>query len=102
MRADDGTIPYCNIIKTSILPISGLVVCRELRSHQATRETSILFLTGIGDAAASALTTEATADGFLTKPVSLVDLFEAVRAATIRRQRSGDRGGALYGPTPPG
>jgi len=63
----------------------------------ADRHIPVVFITGHGDAAASARAFQQGATAFLAKPFDAADLLDAVRTAVAEGQR-GSRGGAGHDP----
>ncbi|NQU24969.1 MAG: response regulator [Candidatus Nealsonbacteria bacterium] len=75
------------VILDRMLPgVDGLLVCRELRSHAATRSVPIIFLTALGEESDEINGLREGADDYLTKPFSPKVLVARVEAALRRKQ----------------
>ncbi len=90
------------IVLDLMLPgLDGLSVCRQIRSHPATRETPIVMLTAKGEESDVVIGLEMGADDYVTKPFSPKELLARVRAV-LRRQKStpqvGSNGHRIVGP----
>jgi two-component system, OmpR family, phosphate regulon response regulator PhoB len=70
--------------------MSGVEVCRQLRSHASTRELPIIMLTAKGEEADRVRGFEAGADDYVTKPFSVRELVLRLRAI-LRRSSTGSR-----------
>lgn len=68
--------------------ISGIEVCRRLRSRQETRNLPIIMLTARGEEADRIRGLDTGADDYVTKPFLMQELFARVRAV-LRRIRPG-------------
>jgi two-component system cell cycle response regulator len=70
--------------------MSGVELCRHVRSHESSEYTYFLFMTGFGDRAHLLEGLRAGADDYLTKPVDLeeleVRLLSAARVIVHQRQ----------------
>lgn len=68
--------PDLIFLDVSLIETDGSVVCRQLKSHAATKHIPIILLTGRPQP--EQLMAEAGADDYLAKPFSLTDLWEKV------------------------
>lgn len=77
------------ILSDISMPVKGgLELCRDLRAHEATRETPIVMLTGRADQAIKLDCLAAGANDFIAKPFSAAELTLRVRNLTeMRRQK---------------
>ena len=64
--------------------LSGIEVCRRLRSRQETRNVPILMLTARGEETDRIRGLDTGADDYLTKPFSMTELLARVRAVMRR------------------
>ncbi len=79
------TVEYDLVIMDVILPdIDGRDLCRQLRDRKMT--VPVLMITAFGDREDSVEGLDAGADDYLTKPISLAELYARVRALLRRRQ----------------
>lgn len=77
------------IVLDWMLPkISGIEVCRRLRSRQETRNLPIIMLTARGEEADRIRGLDTGADDYIVKPFLMKELFARVRAV-LRRIRPG-------------
>jgi DNA-binding response OmpR family regulator len=76
------------VILDLVLPgLDGHEVCRRLRQNQATAQTPIIMMTGIGDRMDRIMGLELGADDFIEKPVDHRELTARVRAVLRRTER---------------
>jgi len=68
--------------------LSGIEVCRRLRSRQETRNVPILMLTARGEETDRVRGLDTGADDYITKPFSMTELLARLRAV-MRRIRPG-------------
>jgi two-component system, OmpR family, phosphate regulon response regulator PhoB len=68
--------------------LSGIEVCRRLRSRQETRNVPIIMLTARGEETDRIRGLDTGADDYLTKPFSMMELLARLRAV-MRRIRPG-------------
>src|SRR3954463_14075798 len=68
--------------------LSGIEVCRRLRSRQETRNVPILMLTARGEETDRVRGLDTGADDYITKPFSMTELLARIRAV-MRRIRPG-------------
>jgi DNA-binding response OmpR family regulator len=78
--------PQCVLLDVGLPDMSGIDVCRELRSHPVTADCTIVMLTTHADAWDKAEAFLAGADDYIVKPFAPRDLVTRVRAALLRRQ----------------
>jgi two-component system, OmpR family, alkaline phosphatase synthesis response regulator PhoP len=76
--------PDLVILDLNLPVLSGLDVCRVLRSRQATARTPIIMLTARTSEGDRVIGLDAGADDYVTKPFSLRELSARVRAALRR------------------
>ncbi|KAA9339264.1 response regulator transcription factor [Hymenobacter busanensis] len=78
---------YDLIILDQLLPgLSGLEVCREVRSHD--QGVPILMLTALGETDDKIRGLDAGADDYLVKPFAFQELLARIRALSRRRQEA--------------
>ena len=75
--------------------LSGIEVCRRLRSRLETRSIPIIMLSARSEEMDKVRGLEIGADDYLVKPYSVVELIARVRAQ-LRRTRAASIGAALY------
>jgi two-component system phosphate regulon response regulator PhoB len=78
--------PSVVVLDLNLPDVSGMDVCRLLRSDAATRELPILMLTARGAETDRVQGLELGADDYLTKPFSVRELVLRVEAVSRRRQ----------------
>lgn len=61
--------------------IDGIEVCRQIKSHPKTEGISIVMVTALSDPENKQQALKAGANGYLTKPVMVDDLINAIHAA---------------------
>ncbi len=77
--------------------VSGIEICRQLKSRQATAGTPIIMLTARGDESDRIRGLDTGADDYVVKPYAVKELIARVRAA-LRRARPASVGETLtYG-----
>ena len=74
--------------------ISGIEVCRQIRSRPATRDLSVIMLTARSEDQDAVRGLNTGADDYITKPFSMEALFARMRAL-LRRSRSIQDAGRL-------
>jgi DNA-binding response OmpR family regulator len=84
-NALDERTPDLILLDGGLPIISGVEICRILRTKHSTRNTPILFLSGDHSAAQRLAATEAGVDGFLAKPYLESELVGRVRTLLKRR-----------------
>lgn len=83
------------IILDWMLPrISGIEVCRRLKSRPATKQIPIIMVTARGEESDTVRGLETGADDYVVKPYSIAELVARVRA-TLRRTRPAGVGKTL-------
>lgn len=87
MRIDEGQ-PDIVILDWMLPKISGIEVCRRLRSKPETRNIPVIMLTARSEEADRIRGLETGADDYLTKPFSMNELVARLRAV-LRRIRPG-------------
>ena len=87
MAQVDGDEPGCILLDLSMPELDGLAVQRLLTAKGC--RLPIVFLSGNGDAVASATAIHQGASSFLSKPVDAEVLLAAVRAAIDRDRSAG-------------
>jgi two-component system phosphate regulon response regulator PhoB len=78
--------PNVIVLDLNLPDVSGMDVCRLLRSDPSTRELPILMLTARGAESDRVQGLELGADDYLTKPFSVRELVLRVEAVSRRRQ----------------
>src|ERR671927_1244324 len=85
----DKTGPPALVILDLMLPgMSGTELCRRLRREPSTRRTPIIMLTARGSEGERVAGLELGADDYVTKPFSVRELVERVRAVLRRTEES--------------
>jgi two-component system phosphate regulon response regulator PhoB len=79
-------MPSVVVLDLNLPDVSGMDVCRLLRSDEATRDIPILMLTARGAESDRVQGLELGADDYLTKPFSVRELVLRVEAVSRRRQ----------------
>ena len=75
------------VILDWMLPgLSGIEICRRLRSHESTRTLPVIMVTGRGEERDRVRGLSVGADDYVVKPFSVPELMARVRAL-LRRQR---------------
>ncbi len=87
LRIEENT-PDVVILDWMLPKVSGIEVCRRLRSKPETRNIPIIMLTARSEEADRVRGLEMGADDYLTKPFSTAELIARVRAV-LRRIRPG-------------
>lgn len=82
----DEMLPDLIILDWMLPEISGLELCRQLRSRTKTRNLPIIMLTARGEEADRIRGLDTGADDYITKPFSMTELLSRVRAV-LRRIR---------------
>ena len=86
LAAAERISPDCVLIDLAMPGMSGLEVCRALRSAPGTADCTILILTITDDAAGKVEAFSSGADDYITKPFSPRGLVSRVHAAMRRRR----------------
>jgi two-component system phosphate regulon response regulator PhoB len=90
--------PDLIILDVMMPDLSGVEVCRRLRSQPATAEIPILMLTAKDDEIDRVVGFEVGADDYMVKPFSMRELLLRVAAILRRAQPSGQRQPITAGP----
>ncbi|HUP68880.1 MAG TPA: EAL domain-containing protein, partial [Acidimicrobiales bacterium] len=85
LEAVQNLLPDCVILDVSMPGMSGIEVCRALRSDPSTAGCTIMMLTSNADAADKVEAFSHGADDYMMKPFSPRDLVSRLRAAVRRR-----------------
>lgn len=96
LAACERELPELVILDLNLPDTDGLVVCRELRSWEATRTVPILMLTARTSEGDRVAGLELGADDYLTKPFSLRELSARVSALVRRVQWERGVPGGVY------
>jgi two-component system phosphate regulon response regulator PhoB len=80
--------PPLAVLDISMPGLTGLEVCRALRSDPRTQDTGVLVITANGTSDDSANAFQAGADAFLPKPFSPAAMLRAVEALETARASS--------------
>lgn len=83
-------LPDCVVLDVRMPDMTGIEVCRALRSDQRTADCTIVILTSRADAADKAEAFSAGADDYIVKPFAPRDLVARVRTAVRRRRQQND------------
>jgi two-component system alkaline phosphatase synthesis response regulator PhoP len=86
VRVAGEQIPDLVVLDLNIPALSGIEVCRMLRSRPATKDVPIIMLTARGSESDRVIGLDVGADDYITKPFSLRELAARVRAV-LRRGR---------------
>jgi two-component system, OmpR family, phosphate regulon response regulator PhoB len=89
-QASQEPIPDLILLDLMLPDMSGLEVCRQIRSHTPTQNVSILILTAKGEEIDRVVGFELGADDYVVKPFSIREL--KLRIGAILRRQSGDGG----------
>jgi two-component system, OmpR family, phosphate regulon response regulator PhoB len=92
---EEDPTPDLVLLDLMLPDISGIDVCRQLRSKERTRRTPVLMLTARGEESDRVRGFEVGADDYVTKPFSVRELMLRVRA--LLRRASGKDSGAADG-----
>jgi two-component system, OmpR family, phosphate regulon response regulator PhoB len=84
----DESQPDLIVLDWMLPRVSGIEVCRRLRSRPETRNIPIIMLTARGEETDRVRGLDTGADDYLTKPFSMVELTARIRAV-LRRIRPG-------------
>ena len=78
----DERLPDLVILDWMLPKVSGIEVCRRLRSRPETRNIPIIMLTARGEESDRVRGLDTGADDYLTKPFSVPELAPRIRAAS--------------------
>ncbi|MFN4288894.1 MAG: phosphate regulon transcriptional regulator PhoB [Brevundimonas sp.] len=84
----DERLPDLVVLDWMLPKVSGIEVCRRLRSRAETRNLPIIMLTARGEESDRVRGLDTGADDYLTKPFSMTELVARIRAV-LRRIRPG-------------
>lgn len=84
----DERLPDLVVLDWMLPKVSGIEVCRRLRSRAETRNVPIIMLTARGEESDRIRGLDTGADDYLTKPFSVPELIARIRAV-LRRIRPG-------------
>ncbi len=87
--------PQLLVLDLMLPLVSGLEICRRLRSDPVTREMLILMLTAKAEETDQVAGFSVGADDYVTKPFSVKVLLERIRALLRRRQGASANGDTL-------
>ncbi|MFS2318559.1 phosphate regulon transcriptional regulator PhoB [Maricaulis sp. D1M11] len=87
MLAEENT-PDLVLIDWMLPKVSGIEVCRRLRSRQETANVPMIMLTARGEESDRIRGLDTGADDYVVKPFSMTELFARIRAV-LRRIRPG-------------
>jgi len=93
-------LPDLVLLDLMLPDVSGIEVCRRLKSETATRELPIVMVTAKGDEVDRVVGFELGADDYVVKPYSLRELLLRVDAVLRRRtpaQAGGSKGPLVFG-----
>src|SRR3954471_20583741 len=88
MLAIDERMPDVVLLDWMLPNVSGVEVCRRLRSQRATRNLPVIMLTARGEESDRLRGLETGADDYVVKPFSMAELIARIRAV-LRRIRPG-------------
>jgi DNA-binding response OmpR family regulator len=89
LKAAAAHVPDLVLLDLNLPVISGLEVCRLLRSRSATKTVPIIMLTARSSENDRVVGLDVGADDYITKPFSTRELAARVRAALRRRRGEG-------------
>ena len=84
----DERLPDLMVLDWMLPKVSGVEVCRRLRSRGETRNLPVIMLTARGEESDRVRGLDTGADDYLTKPFSMAELAARIRAV-LRRIRPG-------------
>lgn len=84
----EETTPDLVLVDWMLPKVSGIEVCRRLRSRQETANVPIIMLTARGEETDRVRGLDTGADDYVVKPFSMTELFARIRAV-LRRIRPG-------------
>ncbi|MBR9824241.1 MAG: phosphate regulon transcriptional regulatory protein PhoB [Alphaproteobacteria bacterium] len=84
----EETTPDLVLVDWMLPKVSGIEVCRRLRSRQETANVPIIMLTARGEETDRVRGLDTGADDYIVKPFSMTELFARIRAV-LRRIRPG-------------
>ncbi len=84
----DERLPDLIVLDWMLPKVSGIEVCRRLRSRAETRNVPIIMLTARGEESDRIRGLDTGADDYITKPFSMTELTARIRAV-LRRIRPG-------------
>ncbi len=84
----DERLPDLVVLDWMLPKVSGVEVCRRLRSRSETRNLPVIMLTARGEESDRVRGLDTGADDYLTKPFSMAELAARIRAV-LRRIRPG-------------
>lgn len=87
IQAEENT-PDLVLVDWMLPKVSGIEVCRRLRSRQETANVPIIMLTARGEETDRVRGLDTGADDYIVKPFSMTELFARIRAV-LRRIRPG-------------
>ena len=90
--ADQDPVPDAVVLDLMLPDISGIEVCRQLRSNKRTQHVPVLMLTAKGEEIDRVVGFEVGADDYVVKPFSVRELMLRVRALLRRQQREEPEG----------
>jgi two-component system, OmpR family, phosphate regulon response regulator PhoB len=88
MLAIDERMPDVVLLDWMLPKVSGVEVCRRLRSRRETRNLPVIMLTARGEESDRLRGLETGADDYIVKPFSMAELIARIRAV-LRRIRPG-------------
>jgi two-component system phosphate regulon response regulator PhoB len=88
MLAIDERMPDVVLLDWMLPNVSGVEVCRRLRSQRETRNLPVIMLTARGEESDRLRGLETGADDYIVKPFSMAELIARIRAV-LRRIRPG-------------
>ncbi|MCC6158857.1 MAG: response regulator transcription factor [Deltaproteobacteria bacterium] len=81
-----GPTPDLVLLDLMLPDVPGTEVCRQIRNHEKTKNTPVIFLTAKGDEIDRIVGFEIGADDYMTKPFSVRELVLRIRAVLRRTQ----------------
>jgi phosphoserine phosphatase RsbU/P len=80
LRSVEKSAPDLVLLDIVMPGIDGYEVCRQLRSHESTREVPVMFLSSLEDVANKAQGFEVGGNDYLTKPFEMLEVKARVRS----------------------
>lgn len=83
-------LPALILLDVMMPETDGIQACRQIRQHEALRNTLVFFLTARIEEYSEIAGFSAGADDYITKPIKPVALLSRIEAALKRRERQGE------------
>ena len=86
LKAVEAAKPDIMLVDIMMPRMSGFQLCKKIKANPATRHIPVVMVTALTEVSDVEHATECGADGFLSKPVSKVELLARVRALLAQRK----------------